>query len=177
MDALDFEGLDATAFEEFCFELLSGLEGFENVDWRKGTPKQASPADGGRDLVAHVQRRDVDGSVHGETWFIDCKHYDKGIPPTALQALLAWSHAERPHVALIIASGFLSNPAKDYIRAYEENNRPPFRTKYWEQPVLAKLTRGNRELLERFLIGASAAKARLSPRSKSSSIASGTSAS
>lgn len=27
------------------------------------------------------------------------------------------------------------------------------RPKYWEQPILDKLARGNRELLERFLIG------------------------
>lgn len=149
----DFEGLDETGFEEFCFELLSELEGFRNVDWRKGTPKKASPADRGRDIVAEVERVDVDQSKHVETWFVDCKHYGKGVPPEALQGLLAWANAERPHVALVIASGFLSNPAKDYIRDYEENNRPPFRIKYWERPILDKLTRGNRELLDRFLIG------------------------
>ena len=123
------------------------------MDWRKGTPKQASPADRGRDIVAQVDRIDVDGSKHVETWFIDCKHYAKGVPPEALQGLLTWAQAERPHVVLVIASGFLSNAAKDYLRSYEENNRPPFRIKHWERPVLDKLTRGNRELLERFLLG------------------------
>jgi Restriction endonuclease len=150
---MSFDSLDETGFEEFCFHLLDGLDGFRNVDWRKGTPKRASPADSGRDIVAEVERTDVDGSKHIETWFIDCKHYDSGVPPVALQGLLAWAQAERPHVALVIASGFLSNPAKDYLRAYEENNRPPFRVKYWERPILDKLTQGNRELLERFLLG------------------------
>jgi len=150
---LDFDGFDETDFEEFCYELLVGLDGFENVDWRKGTPKSASPADSGRDIVAEVEHRDIDGTKHIETWFIDCKHYDKGVPPTALQGLLAWSQAERPHVALVIASGFLSNPAKDYISKYEENNLPPYRIKYWERPILEKLTRGNPELLDRFLLG------------------------
>jgi Restriction endonuclease len=153
MPAPDFEQLDATDFEEFCFELLSDLDGFRNVDWHKGTPKKASSADRGRDIVAEVERVDVDGSKHVETWFIDCKHYGKGVPPDALQGLLAWAQAERPHVALVIASGFLSNPAKDYIKSYEANNRPPFRVKYWERPTLDRLTRGNRELLERFLLG------------------------
>jgi hypothetical protein len=95
----------------------------------------------------------VDGDKHTETWFIDCKHYARGVPPEALQGLLAWSQAERPHVALVIASGFLSNPAKDYLKAYEENNRPAFRIKYWERPTLDRLARGNRPLLERFLLG------------------------
>jgi len=153
IDGLDFEGWDETDFEEFSFQLVDGLEGFSNVDWRKGTPKQASPADRGRDIVAQVDRIDVDGSKHVETWFIDCKHYAKGVPPEALQGLLTWAQAERPHVVLVIASGFLSNAAKDYLRSYEENNRPPFRIKHWERPVLDKLTRGNRELLERFLLG------------------------
>lgn len=153
MDVLDFEGWDPTDFEEFCFHLLDGLDGFSNVDWRKGTPKQASPADRGRDIVAEVERVDVDQSKHVETWFADCKHYAKGVPPEALQGLLAWAHAERPHVVLVIASGYLSNACKDYIRDYEENNRPPFRIKYWERPILDKLTRGNRDLLDRFLLG------------------------
>ncbi len=153
IDALDFDGWDETDFEEFCFQLLDGLDDFSNVDWRKGTPKQASPADRGRDIVAEVERVDVDQSKHFETWFVDCKHYSKGVPPEALQGLLAWANAERPHVALIIASGFLSNPAKDYISKYVESNRPPFRIKYWERPILDKLARGNRDLLDRFLLG------------------------
>jgi hypothetical protein len=153
MDRLAFERWDETDFEEFCFQLLDGLDGFSNVDWRRGTPKRASPADRGRDIVVEVERIDVDQSKHVETWFVDCKHYSKGVPPEALQGLLAWANAERPDVALVIASGFLSNAAKDYVSDYELNNRPPFRIKYWERPILDKLTRGNRELLDRFLVG------------------------
>jgi hypothetical protein len=64
-----------------------------------------------------------------------------GVPPEALQGLLAWANAERPDVALLIASGFLSNPAKEYVSSYVENNRPPFRVKYWERLILDKLAR------------------------------------
>jgi hypothetical protein len=53
--------------------------------------------------------------------------------------------------SLIIASGFLSNPARDYLRTYEENNRPPFRIKSWERPVLLRLAEGSPEVLRRFL--------------------------
>jgi hypothetical protein len=152
LEGPDFSSLDETEFEQLCFELLGKLPGFRNVDWRKGTPRKASPSDRGRDIVAEVERTDVDGAKHSEVWFADCKHYAKGVPPEALQGLLAWAQAERPDVALVITSGFLSNPAKDYLRSYEENNRPPFRIKFWERPILDKLTHGNRELLERFLL-------------------------
>jgi Restriction endonuclease len=150
MRGLPFDQLDATAFEEFCFELLGEL-GFVNVDWRKGTDLPASPADHGRDLVAQLPRTDIDGAVHYETWFVDCKHYKRGVPPKELQTLLAWASAERPHVALFIASGFLSNPSKDFLKEYEQNNRPPFRIKYWERPTLERVTAERDEFLRRFL--------------------------
>ncbi|MDP2674560.1 MAG: restriction endonuclease [Dehalococcoidia bacterium] len=152
MRHLELDGLDATDFEEFCFELLHEL-GFANVDWRKGTGLDSSPADGGRDIVAQWERMDIDGSKHLETWFVDCKHQQRGVPPEKLQGLLSWASAERPHTALVIASNFLSNPAKDYLRDYELNNRPPFRIKYWERPQLNRLTRDKREFLERFMVG------------------------
>jgi hypothetical protein len=56
---LDFADFNETEFEEFCFELLEGLPGFHNVDWRKGTPKSSSPADHGRDIAAEVDHVDV----------------------------------------------------------------------------------------------------------------------
>ena len=52
----------------------------------------------------------------------------------------------------MIASGFLSNAAKDYIKDFERNNRPPFRIKCWERPTIDRLARSNRELLERFFL-------------------------
>jgi hypothetical protein len=151
--ALEFEGLSPTEFEEFCFHLLDGHSRFRNVDWRKGTPKLASPSDSGRDIEAEVDVVDVDDSRHVERWFIDCKHYDAGVPPEALKGLLTWADAERPHVALFICSGYLSNGSKTFLKNWEAHNRPAFRIKYWERPVLAKLVGGNRELLDRFLLG------------------------
>ena len=146
----NLETLDDTGFEELCFELLQEL-GFVNVDWRKGTSLPSSPADRGRDIVAQLEREDIDGTKRFETWFVDCKHYKKGVPPEKLQGLLTWSQAERPDVALFIASGFLSNPAKDNLRDYENNNRPPFHIKYWERPMLESLASGHEDLIRRYL--------------------------
>lgn len=149
MPRLDFAHLSATDFEEFCFQLLERL-GFVNVDWRKGTAKASSPADNGRDIVCQQITEDVDQTKAFATWFVDCKHYKKGVPPGDVQNLLTWAEAERPHTALLISSGFLSNPAKEYLDKYERNRRPPFRIKYWERPTLEKLTIGKRALLMEF---------------------------
>jgi hypothetical protein len=146
MPKLDFSALSDTAFEEFTFHLLGRL-GFVNVDWRKGTAHESSPADSGRDIVCQQIREDVDKTKHIETWFIDCKHYKKGVPPGHVQNLLAWAEAERPHTALLVVSGFLSNPAKDYLEKYIRNRAPPFRIKYWERPQLEKLAANKRSLL------------------------------
>jgi hypothetical protein len=148
-ESLSFKHLSDTEFEQFCYDLVSTL-GYVNIDWRKGTPKKSSPADRGRDIVCQEIRTDLDGTKHLETIFIDCKHYGKGVPAKELHNLLAWAEAERPAVALFIASGFLSNAAKDYLDSYRKNNRPTFKIKYWERPDIERLTRRKKTLLRRY---------------------------
>jgi hypothetical protein len=143
---LTFIGLSDTDFKEFCFDLLEKL-GFVNLDWRKGTGKKTSPSDSGRDIIAYLQRTDIDRSLRTEKWFVDCKHYEKGVPAKDLQNLLAWAQAERPAVALFIVSNFLSNPAKAYLEAYRRDNNPPFEIKVWERTNLETMARGKRDLL------------------------------
>ncbi len=145
LGAVRFDGLSPTDFEEFCFDLLSEI-GFVNVDWRKGTSTASSPADRGRDIVAHLDREDVDGHKYRETWFIDCKHYNpdkRGVPPEALQSTITWAQAERPSVVLFIASGYLTNGAKDWIARYEQESKPPFRIRQWEMPQVRRLLMGH----------------------------------
>ncbi len=138
LGAIRFAGLSPTGFEEFCFDLLSELE-FVNIDWRKGTPKESSPADRGRDIVAELDRTDVDGHTFRETWFVDCKRYERGVPPDALQGTIAWAQAERPNTVLFVASGYFTNGAKDWIERYSEENKPAFRIRTWEMPQLRRL--------------------------------------
>lgn len=147
--AISFSGLSSTDFEEFCSELLHAA-GFVNIDWRKGTGLATSPADKGRDIVCDHLRVDPDGSEYFEHWFIDCKHFKKGIPPRELQNLLTWAEAERPDVALFIASDFLSNPSKEYLDAYRRNNRPSFKIRCWEKPQLARILRRKVSLLRKY---------------------------
>ena len=148
-NSLSFDHLNDTQFEEFCFDLLHELK-FVNIDWRKGTGKKTSPSDRGRDIVCQEVRTDIDGSVHLETWFVDCKHFKKGIPPTELQNILSWAEAERPHVVLVAASNFLSNPAKDYLDDYRKNRKPPFKIKVWERPNIEKLASRKLRVLRKY---------------------------
>lgn len=67
MRDLDLNHLSDTEFEEFTYDLLRQLK-FVNVDWCKGTGKNSSPADRGRDTVAFQDRKDVDESRHLEKW-------------------------------------------------------------------------------------------------------------
>lgn len=147
---LPTDDMDETKFEEFCFGLLREL-GFVNLDWRKGTGLASSPSDSGRDIVAHLPREDIGGRQYHETWFVDCKHHKRGIPPAKVSGLLAWAEAERADVALIIASHYLSNPCKDFLKVFETNNRPHFRIRYWERPNLERLVEGRDEFINRYL--------------------------
>jgi len=153
IESITFDRLSATQFEEFIFELLPKI-GYVNVDWRKGTGLKSSPSDRGRDIVAELPREEPDGTQYNEKWFVDCKHYKKGVPPTELSNLLTWSEAERPSVALFAVSNFLSNPSKDYLEQYLKNNRPPFNIRHWELPKLQKLSARKHGLLRKFeLVG------------------------
>jgi hypothetical protein len=149
-DDLPVDGLNETEFEEFCFDLLREL-GFVNLDWRKGTGLKASPSDSGRDIVGQLPREELDGRQYFETWFVDCKHHKRGVPPEKVSGLLAWATAERADVALVIASNYLSNPCKDFLKSYETSNRPPFRIRYWERPNLVRLLEGRDEFVNRYL--------------------------
>ena len=91
--AITFDGLSSSDFEGFCSELLHAT-GYVNVDWRKGTGFATSPADKGRDIVCDHPREEPDGSQHLERWFVDCKHFKRGVPPNELQNLLAWAGSQ-----------------------------------------------------------------------------------
>ena len=141
--------LNDTEFEEYCYDLMR-LMGYANVDWRKGTGLNASPSDGGRDIVCDYKSLDPDGDERIEHWFVQCKHYKKGIPPSKISDAIAWAEAEQPEVLLLVASNFFSNPAKDYIKTYIRNNKPKFRIKLWEKPNLEQNSQGHTWLLHKY---------------------------
>lgn len=92
----------------------------------------------------------MDGSRFFDVWFVDCKHYSKAVPPTELQNALAWAEAESPNLLLFITSGYLSNPAKEYLEKYRHNRKPRFRIKAWEYPQIEHAVGGRHSLLFRY---------------------------
>jgi len=69
---MKFEHLSDGDFEELTYDLLTAL-GFVDVNWRRGSGKAGTSADQGRDIVAQLRQREIDGTEHLETWFIQCK--------------------------------------------------------------------------------------------------------
>ena len=54
-------------------------------------------------------------------------------------------------MALVIASNYLSNRCKDFLKAYDTNNRPRFRIRYWERPDLHDMLEGREDFINRHL--------------------------
>ena len=146
---MEFDHLNDGEFEELTYELMEAL-GFKNVSWRRGTGRRGATADQGRDVVGDLIQTSVDGSVHTEHWFVQCKHYKSGVPPQKLNDALAWATAERPDVLLIAVSNALSNPAKAFLDQYRQNNRPTFRVKVWENKDFERLLTSRPALLRKF---------------------------
>jgi hypothetical protein len=149
---LTFDHLSPAEFEEFTYELLDHL-GFVNLSWRKGSGRPGASADQGRDLKADLHRRDFDKTEYFEKYFVQCKHFKEGVPPNKLDDALAWASAERPSVLLFVVSNFLSNPAKNWLEAYERNNHPAFRMKVWERKDLEGLLATDPPLVTKYRLG------------------------
>jgi len=147
--SMKFNNLSDSDFEELTYDLLAAI-GFVNLSWRRGSGLSGASADQGRDIVAQERRVGPDGREHFETWFIQCKHYVRGVPPEKLEGALAWSSAERPNTLLFAVSNFLSNPAKAYLENYERNNRPPFRLKIWERKDFERLLSSHPALIRKY---------------------------
>jgi hypothetical protein len=159
---MKFEHLSDGDFEELTYDLLTAL-GFVNVNWRRGSGRAGASADQGRDIVAQLRQREIDGTEHFETWFIQCKHYESGVPPTALESALTWALAERPSVLLYVVSNFLSNPAKNWLRDYEQNNRAPFRLKLWERKDLERILSSHPTLARKYSLAPAEMESTLHP--------------
>jgi len=152
MGTFNFDHLEETEFEEFCYDLMGEL-GFINLSWRKGTGLSSSPSDQGRDIECdRVVEDDLDKSTYVDKYFVECKHYKQGVPPDKIAGALAWAMAERPSVLILIASNFFSNPTKEHIKKFIENNKPSFKIKTWERPRLETLCIGKNNLLRKYRI-------------------------
>lgn len=84
---MTFNHLSDGDFEEFCYDLLQKL-GFVNLNWRRGSGKGGATPDQGRDIVAESLAEDADGHRRIDQWFVQCKHYERGVPPSTPASLI-----------------------------------------------------------------------------------------
>jgi len=110
LDNINFNLLSSTQFEELCFDLLMEL-GFRKLIWRQGG------SDSGRDIQGY--REVISGLVQPfeEMWFFECKRYENGVPPEALNSKIAWADAERPKHLVFFISSYITNNARIWLDA------------------------------------------------------------
>ena len=80
--------LSPREFENLVFDCARAI-GIRNLIWRTPGP------DGGRDIEGQVYTRDISGHEKIETWYVECKRYNKSIDwPTVWKKT---SHADVLH--------------------------------------------------------------------------------
>jgi hypothetical protein len=105
---LDFANLTPTDFEELCFDLL-GRVGYLDLTWRQGG------ADQGRDIEATFDAVNPLLETIRERWYVQCKHYEGGVPPQPINDAVAWADAGRPQHLLYIVSSHVTNATRTWL--------------------------------------------------------------
>lgn len=141
VEDINFNLLSPTQFEELCFDLLMEL-GFQKLIWRQGG------ADSGRDIQG--TREVASGLVDPfeETWFFECKRYESGVPPEALNSKIAWADAERPKHLVFFVSSYITNNARTWLDTISRDK--VYRVHLVEGKQLKQLVLRSRNLVARY---------------------------
>jgi hypothetical protein len=127
-------------FEELVFTVLKAANP-QQIRWRKG------PGDKGRDIQVQFRRPGALGEEVNETYFVEVKHYQAGVSPSAFDGLSVWVEAEQPQVMLIVVSSHLTTPCTDWLEKWKQTH-PKIRVPLpWE-----------REKIENEILGSSDAR-------------------
>lgn len=129
-----WDKIDNEQYEELVFTVLRSANP-QQIKWRKG------PGDKGRDIQVQFRRQGALGDEVNETYFIEVKHYQGGVSPSAFEGSLAWASVEQPQVLLIIVSSHLTTPCRDWLESWQRNNPkirvpPPWERKEIENEIL-----------------------------------------
>jgi Restriction endonuclease len=110
-----WDQIDDEQFEELVFTVLKAANP-QQIRWRKG------PGDKGRDIQVQFRRQGALGEEVNETYFVEVKHYQTGVPPSAFDGLSVWVEAEQPQVMLIVVSSHLTTPCADWLEKWKQNH-------------------------------------------------------
>lgn len=109
-----FEKLEWKDFEELCFDLLLKYQ-FHSLNWRQGG------GDKGRDIQAIFTVANGLIGAYQEHWFVECKHYKKGVPQSEISTKIEWAEAEKADHLLILTSSYLTVAASEYLEKKRAN--------------------------------------------------------
>ena len=143
--ALLWDSITDEGFERLLFDLLRGLEGYDNVDWLMKT----NASDHGRDFTAYRTLRDASGFVRRERIVVQAKHWrSKSVDPASIadvvSRLPAW---EPPHIHCLVvaASGRFTPAAIRFVEAHNEKGSDP-RIEMWAEVHLEAMLARRPEL-------------------------------
>jgi hypothetical protein len=143
--SLSWNSLSDTDFERLLFDLLRGLDGYDNVDWLMKT----HATDHGRDLALFRTLTDGSGLVRRERVVVQAKHWQsRSVDPSSIldvvSRLPAW---EPPHIhCLIVAtSGRFTPDAIRFVESHNEKGADP-RIETWPDAQLEAMLARRPEL-------------------------------
>ncbi|WP_448103502.1 restriction endonuclease [Pedobacter panaciterrae] len=111
---IKFDKISWKEFEELCYDLLHKYQ-FHSLSWRQGG------GDKGRDIEASFTVINPMVVSYPEKWFIECKHYGKGIPIEQISGKLDWAVAEKVQHFVLMTNSYPSNATTDYIKKRQKN--------------------------------------------------------
>lgn len=86
------------------------------IDWRTGTGGK------GRDIEARFKIKGGLDEEREELYFIEAKHFKKGVNWVHLSNAFTWAEKFKPSVLVIAVSSHLANNCRDEISAWEKNH-------------------------------------------------------
>ncbi len=110
-----WDAIDDEQFEELVFKVLESANP-QQIKWRKG------PGDKGRDIEVQFRRQGALGDDIDERYFVEVKHYQAGVSPSAFESSLVWASAEEPQVLLIVVSSHLTTSCRECLEAWKRNH-------------------------------------------------------
>lgn len=142
----DWSRISYQDFERLLFDLLSSLEGYENVQWLT----DVNAPDRGRDIYLDRTLRDASGSCRIEKVIVQAKHYpERSIQPhdilKAISATDSWIGAPVNWV-ILATSGNFTDTAIDTVHGRNLRGTPQIET--WNRSFLERLLNQHPQLID-----------------------------
>jgi len=145
---VNFSKMTDSEFEQLLFDLIRGLDGYENVQWLTKT----NAPDKGRDISCDRIIQDAGGATRRERTIIQAKRWNKSIAPPVVHDTLSKLPLHEPPVIrnLIIAtSGTFTADAVTAIEKHNEDGLRPI-IEMWPDSRLRTLVLRQPHLIEAY---------------------------